>query len=133
MNCICPNCQAQFNLFNAQIIKHYSERKISPERIMLMVSEHFSIDLQDLTKRTRQRHIVEARQIAMWLMKKYTSLKLRTIADKVGGLHHATVLHGMEAIEGLMLTDLDIRSNVAILDELCKEYALTPVKLQKTA
>jgi hypothetical protein len=43
--------------------------------------------------------VVQARQLAFWLMRELTPASLPTIGALFGGRHHTTVLHGIRAME----------------------------------
>ena len=49
----------------------------------------------------RQRHIVQARQIAMYFAKKFTKASLASIGTQIGRRDHATVLHACKKIKEL--------------------------------
>ena len=51
------------------------------------------MDIPTLQSKTRKRHIVQARQLAMFFAKKYTKASLASIGSQIGKRDHATVLH----------------------------------------
>lgn len=55
--------------------------------------------------KTRQREIVTARQIAMYMLDKYTDLSLTSIGAFCGRRDHTTVIHGKRNVENLRLFD----------------------------
>ena len=48
-----------------------NRREVSIDYIQKVVSDYFQMDIQTLQSKTRKRHIVQARQIAMYLLKIY--------------------------------------------------------------
>jgi len=75
---------------------------ISIESIQEYVCEYFSIDTNKVREKTRKQEIVEARQIAMYLSKKFTDSSLKTIGLHFGGRDHSTVIHAVKTVEERM-------------------------------
>src|SRR5690606_21597857 len=55
------------------------KREISIDYIQKVVSDYFQMDIETLCSKTRKRHIVQARQLAMFFAKKYTKSSLASI------------------------------------------------------
>ena len=70
-----------------------------------MVSEYFQMDVETLQSKTRKRHIVQARQLAMFFAKKFTKASLASIGSQIGKRDHATVLHACKTVDNLASTD----------------------------
>lgn len=81
-----------------------SNSQISIEFIQNYVCEYFGIDTNKVREKTRKQEIVEARQIAMYLAKKFTKSSLKTIGLQFGGRDHSTVIHAISTIEERMST-----------------------------
>ena len=58
--------------------------------------------VEDLKGRSRQRPLVTARQIAMYVFRELTDLSYPAIARLFGGRDHTTVIHANEKIQRLM-------------------------------
>ena len=69
-----------------------NRREVSIDYIQKVVSDYFQMDIQTLQSKTRKRHIVQARQIAMYFAKKFTKASLASIGSQIGKRDHATVL-----------------------------------------
>lgn len=76
-----------------------SNSQISIEFIQNYVCDYFGIDTNKVREKTRKQEIVEARQIAMFLSKKYTKSSLKTIGLQFGGRDHSTVIHAISTVE----------------------------------
>lgn len=94
------------------------KREISIDYIQKVVSDYFQLDLEILQSKTRKRHIVQARQLAMFFAKKYTKSSLANIGSQIGDRDHATVLHACKTVDNLMSTDKQFKKYV---DELTKK------------
>lgn len=88
------------------------KREISIDYIQQTVSEYFQLDVDTLQSKTRKRHIVQARQLAMFFSKKYTKASLQNIGAQIGDRDHATVLHACKTIENLIETDKQFKKYV---------------------
>ncbi len=81
-----------------------SHTQISIEFIQNYVCSYFEIDTNKVREKTRKQEIVEARQIAMFLAKKYTKSSLKTIGLQFGGRDHSTVIHAISTVEERLAT-----------------------------
>ncbi len=73
--------------------------KITPERIVAVVCEHMNISENDIKSKKRSQDIATARQIIMYLLRKYTLLSLKSVGNTVGGRDHTTVMNGCKRVE----------------------------------
>jgi chromosomal replication initiator protein len=80
-------------------------REISVDYIQKIVCDYFNLPIELLKSNTRNREVVQARQIAMFFAKKHTKLSLASIGAQTGGKDHATVLHACKTVNNLMDTD----------------------------
>lgn len=87
-----------------KFVKHV-KKEISIDYIQKVVSDYFQLDLETLQSKTRKRHIVQARQLAMFFAKKYTKSSLQNIGNQIGDRDHATVLHACKTVDNLVETD----------------------------
>jgi chromosomal replication initiation ATPase DnaA len=69
------------------------------------------VDRDQLKSKCRKRELNDVRQIAMWIIRKGTSMSFYDVG-KVFNRHHATVLHAVKNVEGLIQTDNKYRADV---------------------
>ena len=78
------------------------KEKIKPvtiEQVQRAVAEHFDVRIADLRGSSRQRQVVQPRQLAMYLCKDLIpSLSLNDVGEAFGGKDHTTVLYSCEKI-----------------------------------
>ncbi|HLT54071.1 MAG TPA: chromosomal replication initiator protein DnaA [Flavobacteriaceae bacterium] len=89
-----------------------TKREVSIDYIQKVVSDYFQMDVDTLQSKTRKRHIVQARQLAMFFAKKYTKASLASIGSQIGKRDHATVLHACKTVDNLTSTDKQFRKYV---------------------
>jgi chromosomal replication initiator protein len=80
----------------------------SPEAVMSVVAENFSVSIDDLKSASRRREISTARQVAMYLMRQHTDLSLPKIGEEFGGKDHTTVMYSCEKVAQLKDSDPDM-------------------------
>lgn len=80
--------------------------------IALTVAEVLNITMAKIKCRTRKREYVEARFIMVYLIKKYTSLKLKPIAEMIGNRDYSTVIYCNDTAEDLRLTNPSFRNKL---------------------
>ena len=97
-----------------------TKKEISIDHIQKVVSDYFQMDVSTLQSKTRKRHIVQARQLAMFFSKKFTKASLASIGTKIGHRDHATVLHACKTVDNLAFTDKQFRKYV---EDLNKKFA----------
>src|SRR5690554_8018054 len=67
-----------------------TKREVSIDYIQKVVSDYFQMDIDTLQSKTRKRHIVQARQLAMYFAKKYTKASLASIGSQIGQIGRAS-------------------------------------------
>lgn len=97
-------------------VKH-TKREVSIDYIQKIVSDYFQMDVETLQSKTRKRHIVQARQLAMFFAKKLTKASLASIGSQIGQRDHATVLHACKTVDNLASTDKQFRKYVEDLNK----------------
>ena len=98
-----------------------TKREVSIDYIQKIVSEYFQMDVSTLQSKTRKRHIVQARQLAMFFAKKFTKASLASIGSQIGHRDHATVLHACKTVDNLSFTDKQFRKYV---EDLSKKFTI---------
>ncbi len=113
--------QASFNrkeftlALTKQIVDKFvknTKREVSIDQIQKVVSSYFDLDVATLQSKTRKRHIVQARQLAMYFAKRMTKASLASIGSQIGKRDHATVLHACKTVDNLTETDKQFRKYV---------------------
>ncbi|MDI7277441.1 MAG: chromosomal replication initiator protein DnaA [Anaerolineae bacterium] len=82
---------------------------LPPAQIIEAVCRHYDVSREDLVRRRRNRDIVIARQMAMYLLREEAGLSLSQIGHELGGRDHTTVLHGCERVSSQIEEDEQMR------------------------
>jgi chromosomal replication initiator protein len=108
-----------------KIIKNYIKsvtREVSVDYIQKMVCEYMNVSPELLKENTRKREVVIARQISMYLAKKYTKNSLKEIGKHFGGKDHSTVIHSIQVVDSQLEVDRKFKEEI---DELKKRINLS--------
>lgn len=95
-----------------RVLKNFvktSNKEINIEEIQKMVSKFYNLSYNDLLSKSRKREIVQARQITMYLAKKFTGNSLKAIGAHFSGKDHTTVIHSCQTVENYLDTDPSYR------------------------
>ncbi len=90
------------------VVQQYIKRannEVTLDFILAIVSEAFEVSPVDLKSKKRKREIVLARQVAMYLAKKFTKASLKEVGKFFGGRDHSTVIYSIQAVEDLLEID----------------------------
>jgi chromosomal replication initiator protein len=82
----------------ADLLTARQPRPITPQLILEATSKMFGIPIEEITGKKRQRPLVAARQVAMYVVREMTDLSYPAIAREFGGRDHTTVIHAVEKI-----------------------------------
>ena len=97
------------------IVSPNENRQITPELILEVVSEHYSVSISDLKSGKRNSNISIPRQVAMYLCRNMTDTPLKSIGIILGGRDHSTVNHGVEKVAQEIKIDEAFSNTVEII------------------
>ncbi len=87
-------------------------RVLTIEDIMEASCRHYKLTHEELCGQSRKAEFVLARQVTMYLAQKHIGDTAKHIGHVLGRRSHATVLHGIHAIEERMKGDVNFRKEV---------------------
>lgn len=88
------------------------------EKIQKKTAEFFNIDVAEITGRRRPANIVLARQVAMVVARRKTTLSLQEIGRLFGGRDHGTVMHAMQVIDEAIKHNANLKNKLEYLYKL---------------
>ncbi|NPA42715.1 MAG: chromosomal replication initiator protein DnaA [Chlorobi bacterium] len=117
--------QREINLDLArEVVGNFVKQKkpeFSCDMIKQIVAQYFGLTMKEFESNSRKRTIVQARQISMYLAKKYTKASLETIGRHIGKKDHATVVYSLQVVRNLIDVDKKFRHIVRDIEALLVE------------
>lgn len=104
----------------SDILRDDKGGKVTVEDIQKLIAGEFNLRLSELTGPRRTASVVQPRQVAMYLARKFTGKSLQDIGAAFGGRSHATVLNAARKVEE------DMRQNeelAALVKKMSAELA----------
>lgn len=113
-------CEVDIELTKRVVSKtvKLEKKQITLDKIQDVVSSYFKIDIKEIHSKSRKREIVQARQVTMFLSKKYTDHSYTHIGTMVGKRDHATVLHACKTIQDNLDIDKGFRLTMKDIENL---------------
>ena len=96
-------------------------QEITAEQIINATAEYYSFTVEDLMSKSRNRTLVTARQIAMYLLRELTEMSLPKIGQALGGRDHTTVIYAERKIRELMAERRAVFNQVTELTNKIKQ------------
>ena len=115
----CDICQELVEKVVARAV-NLEKHELTLDDIVKAVCKHYSVKLKDVNSKSRKQGIVLARQLAMFLSHKYTTLPYSQIGHLIGRKDHSTVLHACNTISNRITTDKNFRREVEELESALK-------------
>ncbi|MDX2194888.1 MAG: chromosomal replication initiator protein DnaA [Cytophagales bacterium] len=94
--------------------------EVNIDYIQKAVCEFNKISVEDLVSKSRKKELVIPRQVGIYLAKNYTTLSLKTIGMYFGGRDHSTVIHSIESVEDMLVTNKVFRTQMQELQKRMK-------------
>jgi chromosomal replication initiator protein len=85
-----------------------SARRPDGAEITKLVARHYGLKISEIKSKNNSKQIAFPRQVAMYLLKKLTTLSYPEIGKQFNDKHHSTVMYSVDKIEQLRLTDADL-------------------------
>jgi len=92
-------------------------RKQDIKLLLQAVADHFSLSVEELINKKRDRKTTLARHVAIYLMREGYSYSLTEIGKEIGGRNHATILHGYEKIASELSINPNLANQIAEIKE----------------
>jgi chromosomal replication initiator protein len=99
------------------------QANLSIEIIQKVVADFYSLNVSDLKGKKRTQKIVYPRQLSMFICREMTDFSTTEIGEAFGGRDHTTVMHSIDKIQGLLITDPSLDSTIESLKRQIKELS----------
>ncbi|PKN52295.1 MAG: chromosomal replication initiator protein DnaA [Deltaproteobacteria bacterium HGW-Deltaproteobacteria-13] len=93
----------------SSLVKHNKQGEVSIEEIIKVIAGKLNIKISDIKAHNKNKNIVFARQIAMYLARKLTNNSFPDIGQKIGGRDHSTVIYANNKILNSIKTDQKLK------------------------
>lgn len=98
-----------------KIIRQSEKEDVSIDDIIKTVAMKTNVKISDVRSQKKNKNIVLARQIAMYLSRKLTSASFPDIGEKIGGRDHSTVIYANNKLKRMLDTDIKLKN---LVDEI---------------
>lgn len=102
---------------DVQVMAKYGVTQSDHDQILTAVCVGLRVELKAVLGRNRMRPLVEARQIAFYLMRQLSGLTLTQIGE-IFGRDHSTVIYGINTVNDLLKVDVPFQKKVHYIKSL---------------
>ncbi|MBN1664534.1 MAG: chromosomal replication initiator protein DnaA [Deltaproteobacteria bacterium] len=103
-----------------KIMRQNEKAEITIEDIIKTVTGHFGLKLSDIKSQKKNKNLVLARQVSMFLARKLTDASFPDIGEKIGGRDHSTVIYANNKIKKQLSTDEKLRQAMDSIEKTLK-------------
>jgi chromosomal replication initiator protein len=90
---------------------------ITPSQVIETVAKYYSISVPEMVSASRNKELVQPRQVAMYLIRQETEASLPEIGGLLGGRDHTTIIHGVDRIKDRLEAEEQLRRDVMSVRE----------------
>jgi chromosomal replication initiator protein len=101
-----------------KLFRQEEKKEISIDEIIKTVGAKLNIKISDIKSPRKNKNLVLARQLSMFLAREMTSASFPDIGVKIGGRDHSTVIYAHNKIKKIIDTDKALRDTVEELQEV---------------
>jgi len=101
-----------------QLLRKEEKAEMTTEDIIKAVGVKFSIKISDIKSHKKNKNLVLARQVSMYLAREMTSASYPDIGTKVGGRDHSTVIYAHSKIKKILAMDKTLRNTVEEIQDV---------------
>ena len=105
-----------------KIIRQSEKEDITIEDIIKAVAIKTGVKISDVKSPKKNKYIVLARQVAMYLARKLTSASFPDIGEKIGGRDHSTIIYANNKLKRIIATDVKIKNLVEEIEDSLKHH-----------
>ncbi|MCQ2348808.1 MAG: chromosomal replication initiator protein DnaA [Paludibacteraceae bacterium] len=96
-------------------------KNVQMSDVMGAVCEHTGVSEKALVSKSRQKEVLQARQMFIYLTKNLTECSLSEIGNQMGHRSHATILHALSAIKQQLEYDKVLQHELQLLEYELKQ------------
>ncbi len=103
-----------------KVLKQNEKEDVTIDEITKAVAGKLGVKISDIKSQKKNKNLVHARQIAMYLARKMTSSSFPDIGEKIGGRDHSTVIYANNKINKAMEEDGKLQKIVSEIEDTIK-------------
>jgi len=103
-----------------KVLKQNEHEEVTIDEIIKAVTGKLGVKILDVKSQKKNKNIVMARQIAMYLSRKMTTSSFPDIGEKIGGRDHSTVIYANNKIGKAMEGDVKLQKTISDIEETIK-------------
>ncbi len=96
----------------ADLAPAQKRRQRTAPALLDAVAGHYSLSLDQLCGKARDKELVRARHVAMYVLREDAHLPLTEIGRVLGNRDHSTVVHGLARVQQSYYADLELRREI---------------------
>ena len=100
-----------------KLLKHNEKQEIDIDEIIKIVAAKLNIKISDIKAHNKNKNMVFARQVAMYLARKLTGCSFPDIGEKIGGRDHSTVIYANNKIIKGMENDSKLKNLIQEIED----------------
>jgi chromosomal replication initiator protein len=104
-----------------KILKRIEKEEVTIEEIIKTIAAKLNVKVSDIKSQKKNKNLVFARQIAMYLARKLTALSFPDIGEKIGGRDHSTVIYANNKIKKGCDEDKNLKKTVQEIEEALQQ------------
>jgi len=102
----------------SSLVKHNKKGEVTIEDIIKVIAGKLNIKISDIKAHNKNKNIVFARQIAMYLARKLTNHSFPDIGQKIGGRDHSTVIYANNKILNSIKVDPKLKNLIQEFEDI---------------
>ncbi len=96
---------------------HSFRKSLAPRQIIEVVSSFYSISLEDMLGKSREKKLSFPRQIIMYLLREELKMSYPSIGDELGGRDHTTAMHAHTKILNELENDAKLKEELVAIKQ----------------
>ncbi|MBS1238541.1 MAG: chromosomal replication initiator protein [Deltaproteobacteria bacterium] len=100
-----------------KMLKRNEKEEVTIEEILKTVAGKLNVKVSDIKSQKKNKNLVSARQIAMYLARKMTDASFPDIGEKIGGRDHSTVIYSNNKIKNALEEDVNLKKIVQEIED----------------
>jgi chromosomal replication initiator protein len=100
------------------VVKHNGNEEVSIEEIIKVVAGKLNVKISDIKAHNKNKNLVYARQIAMFLSRKLTNASFPDIGQKIGNRDHSTVIYATNKILNKIEVDSKLKNIIRDIEDV---------------